>query len=352
MTALRRLPPLDHLLALSDDTGIVQHATHDVPNRSTGYCTDDVSRAFMVAIAATNFDARRECGLRLARTYLAFLMDAQLPDGRFHNFMSFRREWLDEVGTDDSIGRAIWALGFGLRYAPRSSWRAICRKLLEAAVPSIAAFPFVRSRAYAGLGLAHAREALATPLPAVDAALVAIGDDLAARHAATAGPRWDWFENEMTYDNARLPEALLRIGVALGNENFIALGKRTLDFYCDVVIENATFVPIGNAGWYVRGGPRARYAQQPLEAASLVDAGQVASDVTGDTRYLRLAELGSEWFYGRNSGGIVLASGGGCRDGLEESGANQNMGAESTLAYLASAFAVISARSETVAVAR
>jgi hypothetical protein len=348
----RRLPPLDHLIALTDDTGIVQHATYDVPNRSTGYCTDDVARAFMVAVAASKFDGRRDAAIRLARVYLAFLMDAQLPDGRFHNFMSYQRDWLDEVGTDDSIGRAIWSLGFGMRHAPRSEWRAVCRQLLEAALPNVGSLGFIRSRAYAALGLANAHESLDVRVPALDAELLAIGNDLAARHAATVRPGWDWFEHEMTYDNARLPEALFRIGMALDNSAFIELGRRTFDFYLEVVIVNGTFVPIGNEGWYLRQGGRALHAQQPLEAASLVDAALVAAAATGDGRYKKYADLGLDWFYGRNTGNAVLAIGGGCCDGLEAHGANANMGAESTLAYLASAFSLASSRSEAIRVAR
>jgi hypothetical protein len=343
------LPSLAHLIALSDDTGIVQHATYDIPNRATGYCTDDVARAFMVALAATRFDASREAGTRLARIYLAFLADAQLPDGRFHNFMSFARDWLDDVGTDDSIGRAIWSLGFGIRFAPHAGWRAICRQLLAAAIPNVAGLRFIRSRAYAALGLAYARSAPGPRDARLDGALAAIGDDLARRHAATAGPGWNWFENEMTYDNARLPEALLRIGMVLDDSALIELGKRTLDFYSDVVVERGSFVPIGNDGWYVRGGTRSRYAQQPLEAAALVDAGLAAAQATRDERYHDLAQLGLDWFYGRNSGGAMLVFGGGCRDGLELSGGNENMGAESTLAYLASAFALATGVPETAA---
>ncbi len=352
MNVARRLPPLDHLRALSDDTGIVQHATYDVPNRSTGYCTDDVARAFMTALAATRFPELQGPATELARSYLAFLMDARLPDGRFHNFMSYRREWLDEVGTDDSIGRAMWALGFGTRFAPQARWRTLCARLLEGALPHVADLSFVRSRAYAGLGLAHARRAADGPSPALDAALRAIGSDLAARHAACAGPGWDWFENELTYDNARLPEALLRIGIALEETEFIARGKRTLDFYGEVAIADGTFIPIGNDGWYVRGGHRARYGQQPLEAAALVDAGQAALEATGEAGYEGVVRCAWEWFHGRNTRGLVLVDGGGCSDGLEERGANANMGAESTLAYLASAFAVASSLPATAPAAR
>ena len=348
----RRAPVLDHLVALSDDVGIAQHAIYDVPNRREGYCTDDVARAFIVAVAASEHGRDRETALRLGHTYLAFLLDAQRDDGRFHNFMSYGRAWLDEAGTPDSNGRAIWALGFGARFASRESWRLICTHRIERALPNVAHLEHVRSKAYAALGLVHAFDASHRRQRAIESSLREIASDLTARHSAYATADWDWFENELTYDNARLPEALLRIGTVLEDRAIVALGVRTLAFYESLCIEDGTFVPIGNAGWYRKGGTRARYAQQPLEAASLVDVGLAAEAATGDRRYRRLAEAGLEWFYGRNSRGVVMTASGGCFDGLEEISVNRNMGAESTLAYLASAFALVQPGIEVLRIAR
>lgn len=347
-----RAPSLDHLVALSDDVGVAQHAVHDVPNRREGYCTDDVARALMVAISAAAHDFARETALRLARTYLAFLLDAQRDDGRFHNFMSYARTWLDDVGTPDSNGRALWSLGVGMRFAPNENWRVVCADRIERALPHVGELGFVRSRAYASLGLVHAFEARERRHRGIETTLREIAGELVRSHAATATPDWDWFEAELTYDNARLPEALLRIGTVLEDRALVALGMRTLYFYERLCVEDGTFVPIGNAGWYRRGGVRARYAQQPLEAASLVDAALAAEAAGGDQRYRRLAECGLEWFYGRNSRSVVMAAGGGCYDGLEELGPNRNMGAESTLAYLASAFALAQSSAGALRIAR
>jgi hypothetical protein len=341
VTGTQLLPSLEHLLALSDDVGIIQHGARDIPNRSTGYCTDDVARAFMVALAAAKLGSQREEALTLARRYLAFLFDAQLPDGRFHNFMSYDRAWLDDVGTQDANGRAIWALGYGVRYAPRESWRELCHVTLERAIPHVLELDHVRSRVYAALGLAHAAAGAGATAPAALRELLReLGADLRERYERASAPGWDWLENSMTYDNARLPEALLRIGMVLEDRGLVELGLRTLRFYESIVIEDALFVPIGNAGWYVRGGKRARYGQQPLEAASLVDAALAALAATGDAHYGHLATLGHGWYGGRNTRGIAMVVAGGCFDGLEEDGPNRNMGAESTLAYLASAFAL------------
>ncbi|GAC1309973.1 MAG: glycosyl transferase [Vulcanimicrobiaceae bacterium] len=347
-----RPPSLDHLRALSDDVGIAQHAIHDIPNRQEGYCTDDVARAFMVAIGACSHERHRDDALALVRVYLAFMCDAQMEDGRYHNFMSYARTWLDDVGTPDSNGRAIWAMGYGMRFAPRDAWRSICAARVDRALPHVAGLAFVRSRAYAALGLAHAYEASGRNHPAIATTLREIGHDLVERHRRVADAGWRWFENELTYDNARLPEALLRIGTVLMDRSFVDLGLSTLDFYESVTIEDGAFVPIGNAGWYVRGGRRARYAQQPLEAAALVDAALAAEAVTGEKRYRRLAECGLEWFYGRNSRSAVMATGGACCDGLEEVGVNRNMGAESTLAYLSSALALAQPGAELLRIAR
>jgi len=345
-------PSLEHLRALSDDVGIAQHAIYDIPNRREGYCTDDVARAFMVALAASAHESHRAEALALARVYLAFMFDAQLSDGRYHNFMSYGRTWLDDVGSPDSNGRALWAMGFGSRFSPSEAWRQACAERIDRGLPHVTAPTFVRSAAYAALGLAHAFQAGGRAHRGIEAALRHIGTDLGNRYRANADAGWQWFEAELTYDNARLPEALLRIGAVLDDREFVELGVKTLDFYETLTVEDGVFVPIGNAGWYVRGAPRARYAQQPLEAAALVDAALTAEAATAEKRYRRLAECGLAWFHGRNSRNAVMASGGACFDGLEEVGVNRNMGAESTLAYLSSALALARPSSDVLRIAR
>jgi hypothetical protein len=339
----RPLPTLDHLATMTDDVGMVQHAARDVPNRSTGYCVDDVARAFIVAVRATEHERERDRALGLSQTYLSFLHHAQREDGSFHNFMSYERQWLDEVGTPDSIGRAIWALGFGMRYAPSENGRRLCGEMLDRALPHVPDLAYTRAYAYAGLGLAHAVVARGGIDRGIARALVGIVAELTANFHEHSGPQWEWFEPFMTYDNARLCEVLLRAGTVLDDPEVVRLGMRTLRFYESVVIENGMFVPIGNAGWYPRGGHRARYGQQPLEAGSMVDVELFAESVDDalklpGVRHMHLAEVALDWFHGRNTRNIDMVIGGGCRDGLEELGLNVNMGAESTLAYLSSAY--------------
>ena len=336
------LPDLQYLALLSDGTGVIQHAVESIPNRSTGYCTDDISRAFMVALAYQRLAPKDPLAQRLGSTYLSFLQNAQLPDGRFHNFMDYDRRWLDDVGTHDSCGRAMWSLGYGMRYAADEAWQRVCGRMLDRAVECVEWLDHPRAQAYAMLGLAHACAAHAEPR--VHAALRALGEVLMARYDAARADDWEWFESVMTYDNARLPEALLRAGQALGEERFVQVGLSTLAFYESITIEDDIYVPIGNDGWYPRGGERSRYAQQPLEAVGLVDAELAANAVAPHAGCMARAELGLAWYHGKNSRGAVMAAGGGCYDGLSADGVNHNMGAESSLSYLAASYALAEQR--------
>ncbi|HEX4014653.1 MAG TPA: hypothetical protein VHX17_12325 [Candidatus Cybelea sp.] len=329
---------MDYLALLTDDVGIVQHALYNSPNRKTGYCTDDVARAFIVALEHLRLSPNDRQSQRFASIHLAFLQHAQLDDGRFHNFMEYDRRWSDECGTQDSIGRAIWALGYGVAGAPNAPWRTVCATLLDRALPALDELHYLHSRAYAAIGLAQAYAAVKEERYA--GAVAGIAGDLRAAYEKTASAEWPWYEDVMTYDNARLPEAMLRAGQMLGDSGIQEIGLTTLAFYESVTTQNGVHVPIGNDGWYPRGGRRALYAQQPLEAYAMVDAQLAAFDLTGDVSRFAAAELALEWYYGKNSRGVVMAQGGGCYDGLDEDSVNQNMGAESTLALLGAAFAI------------
>jgi len=296
----------------------------------------------MVALAHARLAPREPVSLRLASTYLSFLQHAQLDDGRFHNFMAYDRTWSDEIGTHDSCGRAIWALGYGLANVRGEPWRRVCAMLLDRALPSLDSLEYLRSRAYAALGLASAYEAARDPKYAD--ALRRLADEILAAYEATADADWPWFEDILTYDNARLPEALLRAGRALRDERYTSAALASLKFYEEVTLENGVHVPIGNEGWYRRGQNRARYVQQPLEASAMVDAELAAFDATGDTAHFTTAELALEWYHGKNSRGIPMAHGGGCYDGLGEDAVNSNEGAESTLAFLAASCAMAQRR--------
>jgi len=349
-TRTNLLPGLDHLAVLSDDTGVIQHANESVPNRSTGYCTDDVSRALMVVLARLRSSPRDELAERLASIYLSFLESAQLEDGRFHNFMSYERAWLDDVGTQDSLGRALWSLGYGMRYAPSQAWRRLCARMFDRGLGAIDTFEFVHPRAYTLLGLSHAYAARREARYA--AATRYLADSLLDSYQVERDDDWEWFVPVMTYDNARLPEAMIRSGSTLRDARYSEVGMRTLRFYQTVTLESGIFVPIGNHGWYPRGGERAIYAQQPLEACAIIDAELAAFEADGDAEHVANAELGLAWFYGKNTRSETMVHGGGCYDGLDEDAVNHNMGAESTLALLAGAYALAAVRSHSSTAAR
>jgi hypothetical protein len=345
-----RHPVLDHLVTMTDDVGMFQHARFDIPNRAFGYCTDDVARALIVSVEATRARTSEQIGAKLIATYLAFLFDAQLPDGWFHNFMGYDRRWQDQRGTHDSFGRAVWGLGHCVARAPRDAWRHVARELLGAALPHVAALPHLRSLAYCALGLAAV--AAAESDERITNALRAAVAPIAAAYRANAGDGWRWCEPMMTYDNARLCEALIRAGGVLGDHGLQRDGLDMLDFYTDIVVENGMFVPIGNAGWYPRGGLRARYGQQPLEAAAMVSASLAAFAATGDVRYRSLATTAGDWYFGRNTHGFLMVTNGGCRDGIDQNGVSPNMGAESTLAYLMSAISLADIKQQPLRIAR
>jgi len=322
-------PSLAHLASLTDDVGTIQHAFGTLPNRVTGYCTDDLARSAIVALQHQALDAANGEAERIAHVALSFLLHAQLPDGRFHNFMSYGREWLDDVGTEDSCGRAIWALGYASTHALHADWRERSAVAFERALPAIEGFTFLRPLAYAALGLAAAGHR-----GAPSAAVLA---RLRAAFAANAEGEWQWYEPSMTYDNARLPQAELLLADLLGDTRARDEALLALAFYRAQNLEGEMFSPVGNRGWLPRGGKKARFDQQPLEAAAAVDA-FLAADRGGLRGARADAERALQWFYGQNALGVPLVDErGGCSDGVDADGINANRGAESTLAYLMAA---------------
>ena len=238
-----------------------------------------------------------------------------------------------------------WALGHACVRAPRppGRWRLAARPL-DAAVLLSPALAHLRSSPYFARGLAM----VASDEPGdarIAEALRAAVTPIAAAYGAVASPEWRWCEETMTYDNGRICEALIRAGTVLGDHvRSSRIGSKCFVFYAGIVIENGMFVPIGNDGWYPRGGTRARFGQQPLEAAAMVAACLAAHAATGDAQYRSLAGLAGDWYFGRNTAGFLMVTNGGCRDGIDATGVSPNMGAESTLAYLMSAIALSEAK--------
>ncbi len=331
---------LDHLRRLSDNTGMLQHAVFSVPSFSDGYCTDDNARALMVMVLLEEVGGHDLAEVKgLASTFLAFLWYAFNPEkSRFRNFLSFQRQWLEVSGSDDSHGRALWALGTVLG---RSSKRGLCgtaSRLFHLALPEILKTTSPRAWAFALLGIDDYLKRFAG-----DRAVQSIRDELAQRflslYQANSAPDWQWFEPVLSYCNAALPHAMLVSGLRMSRKDIVETGLTALQWLAGVQrSEKGYFEPIGSNGFYPRGGEHARFDQQPVEAHTMVAACLEAHRLTGEDRWHKEAQRAFDWFLGRNDLHLPLydPGSGGCRDGLHPDRMNQNQGAESTLAFLLS----------------
>jgi len=329
---------LNHLFNMTDDTGILQHARHCTPDRDHGYCTDDNARALIVAAMTwTLFQDERV--LPLISRYLSFLAFAQIPDtGRFRNFMSYDRRWLERDGSDDSQGRTLWALGHLIAHAPSNSIRALARELFVRDQAAFDTFHAPRSWAFAILGLHYylrqygddqtMRKRLIDMTSRLDKAFV--GNDSEA---------WPWCEDTITYDNGRMPQALIIAGTNLDNKDMINRGVRSLRWLVDLqTTPQGHLSIIGNNGWCKRGGERARFDQQPIEPAALIGACKAAFRATQDAKWLGVMRRCFEWYLGRNDREVSMIDfkTRGCYDSLSPQGVNENQGAESLLSWLLS----------------
>jgi glycosyltransferase involved in cell wall biosynthesis len=324
---------LDHLENLTDDTGLLQHAIFTAPNYHEGYTTDDNARALVLAVLL------EQSGAKLSRTlrYQSFLWHAFQPEtGRFHNFLSFDRRWLDEIGSEDCHGRVICALGMILGRSQNAGLRGSAGRLFDLALPAVKTLSSPRAWADALLGIHEYLKRFSG-----DRVAQAIREDLVQRlitlYGNTSTPEWRWFEDILAYANARIPHALLVSGKDMGRDDLVDLGLTALRWLVEVQHHGTDhFVPIGSNGFYRRGGPRSRFDQQPVEAHVTVSACLEAWKITRDPWWQKESRCAFEWFLGRNDLGLPLydAATGGCRDGLHPDRVNQNEGAESTLSFL------------------
>jgi uncharacterized protein YyaL (SSP411 family) len=327
---------LEHLLRLTDETGIIQHAKYHLPHRATGYTTDDNARALIAALQVHLVTEQPEA-LRLAENYLGFLHYAQLPSGQFHNFMRYDRSWIDSVGSEDSFGRALWALGTASAALAGKGSGVLAREMFLKAVPWVVRLKSPRSWAFSLIGIGKYLKVFNLELP-VKKAAATVAQKLVAAYRREVTPKWRWFEDRLTYSNAILPAALFEAYGHLNEPEMLAVAEESLSFLTGVLWQDNYFKLVGCHGWYVRGKKRALWDEQPEDASCLVLAYSQAYHVTGDFGYLNYAEAAMDWFYGRNANGLSLydPATGGCHDGLTPKGVNGNQGAESVLAYLLS----------------
>ena len=335
-----QLPPLklDHLFRMSDNTGIFHHAIFNVPNREQGYCTDDNARAYILTLLLPEMTSRVAWQdlERLANIYLAFLWDAfDKKSCRFRNFMSHGRAWLEERGSEDSHARAVWAAGMALGRSKNDGHRHLCALIFQQGLPVVEQFTSPRAWAFVLLAM---QEYLRTY--SGDRTVNQLRDVLTTRllehYRANETGDWRWFEPSVTYSNAKLSHAMILSGYWTSRGDVLEAGLQSLRWLVETQrAEAGHFAPIGSRGFWTRGGERARFDQQPLEAHSMISACLEAHALTRDEYWHRAARRCFEWFLGRNDLGQSLydSATGGCRDALHPDRVSQNMGAESSLAF-------------------
>ncbi|MDO9368273.1 MAG: glycosyltransferase family 4 protein [Sphingopyxis sp.] len=332
---------VEGLLRICDATGILQHSVHDVPDRAHGYCVDDNARALML-MHRIDEEALGQCG-QLTTVFAAFVQHAWNDDrGEFRNFMGFSRNWLEEVGSQDSCGRTLWALGATARESRSPALRQWARKLFARTAPSALAFESPRAIAFAMLGADYLLAADEENILALHI-LQKGADRLIMLHAAAARPDWTWFEPVVAYDNCRLSEAMLRAGVRLERADVISCGLETLRWINDVQIaRRGHYRPVGSGSFGNAYELPRPFDQQPVEIWAAIDAASAAYDVTADDIWLAHARRAYDWFEGRNDRGVIVADprSGTCRDGINPRGLNRNEGAESVLAYQHATYAI------------
>jgi glycosyltransferase involved in cell wall biosynthesis len=334
------LPPLrlDHIIRMSDGTGIFQHAIFNVPNFHEGYCTDDNARAFILCnlLDETGGDPPTENLSRLTTGYLAFLAAALNNEtGHFRNFMSYGRQWLEQAGSQDSHARALWAAGSGAGRSRNTGHRRLCAQLFERGLAVVGTFSSPRAWAFTLLGV-HEYLRGYPVTPAVLAARELLTGELVRLWKSCATEKWPWFEPGATYDNARICQALILSGQWMPDPEALEIGLKSLRWLASIQKTQAgNFRPIGSNGFYQRDGARADFDQQPVEAQAMVSACLEAFRATQDAMWSREAKRAFEWFLGRNDLGVPLydATTGGCSDGLHAERISENQGAESSLAF-------------------
>jgi len=339
---LLREPPFDlaHLKRLTDGTGLIQHAKYIVPERHTGYCLDDNSRALMLCAGAFSL-LRDEEAKKLISTYFSFTHFTQNPDGSFRNFMDYQRRFLDETGSDDSFGRALWALGYIIWRPPRDAYRSLAFECFQKALPHVRGLN-LRGKSLAILGLAAYLRCYQGD-ESVTALLRECADNLLAMYKQVATADWRWFEDIICYDNGIMPMALFQTYALLREDNYLQAARETLEFLEKNLIHDGRLSIIGSNGWYKKGGPRAQYDQQPIDATAMVLAFQSAYWVTQDKEYLKKMRLAFGWFLGENDMGMSLYDHEtkGCSDGLLREGVSLNQGGESTVSFLMALLAML-----------
>lgn len=334
---------LTHVIRLTDDTGIVQHAKYGIPNLKEGYCLDDNARALIMALMAYQRNKSKEA-FELLPVYLSYIHYMQTDDGNFRNFLSFNRQYLDEVGSEDSFGRTIWALGHLISCAASNSYREFALEIFLKSFPHFKALKHLRGMANTIIGVSLYLQVFPTDEGMVKE-LAVLTQPLIDSYERNKAEDWDWFEEKMTYDNAILPLALLHSAEITGNEKAKKIAMTTMAFLDKLTLSNGYLSPVGNDGWYYKGGKFPAFDQQAIETMAMVLMHFQAYQIFREPEYIEKMFLSYKWFLGENTLRAPLYDHEtkGCCDGLLPTGINRNQGAESTLAYLISHLTVLKA---------
>jgi glycosyltransferase involved in cell wall biosynthesis len=331
---------LAHLEKLTDGTGMYQHANFTIPNREYGYCTDDNARA-VIAMIKHYAQYSEPQALRLLDTYFSFIIHSQNSDGTVRNFMNFDRSWFEEEPLNDAFGRVLWAFGTVMAQPPSPAYLSIAKSCFDKSVEHIHK-QMPRGMAYSVIGMCDYLKQFPGASD-IKRQLELTADGLVIQYEENHYHDWKWFEDILTYDNAILPYALFVAGLTSGNKKYVDISEETCEFLLANTYNDEYFSFIGCKGWYERGGTKAVFDQQPLEAASTVMMLRAAYDATQNDKYLLLQRKAFDWFLGLNELRIPLYDfkTKGCNDGLLRDGVNTNQGAESTLSFLLSLLAIV-----------
>jgi glycosyltransferase involved in cell wall biosynthesis len=339
---------LKHIKKLTYNTGIIQHATYNVPNLKTGYCIDDNSRALLMTVMAWN-QLKDEDALNLIPKYLSFVAYMQNEDGSFRNFLSFDNQYLDEQGSEDSFGRTIWALGYLIHYPPNSGYFQLASELFSKAIPNFNKLKEIRSIACTANGLYHYLKRN----PSDEKMMVlytSLTNKIINKIQIERDTNWVWFENKLTYCNGIIPLTLFYAYKLIKDKKTLHLAIEVLNFLNEIKFKNNYLNIIGNDGWFEKGKSPAEFAQQPVNVTAMILAYYQAYKVTKKKSYLDNMYTSYLWFLGDNKLAIPLYNFDteGCSDGLESFGINKNQGAESTISYLIAHLKVLRALNDTI----
>lgn len=347
---IQLIPPfsLEHIIRLTDDTGIIQHAKYGIPNLKKGYCIDDNSRALLMTVMAYRQYKKKDL-LRLMTIYLSFIDYMQRENGNFRNFLSFSRQFMDEYGSEDSFGRTIWALGYMIRFSPNDSFRQLGEGLFLKSVQHFNSLKTIRGAANTIIGIYNYLKN-----KPYDEAMIhemnKLVNIITKSYETHVEENWKWFENEMTYDNAIIPLSLFLSYEFLEDDKVFSIAKESLKFLESVTMKSEYFMPVGSDRWFKKGEEISEYDQQPVDVMAMVLLYYQLFYRTKEQKYMDKMFNCYLWFHGKNSLRLPLFDHEtkGCCDGLERQGINRNQGAESTLSYWISQLIVLSAQEKDI----